>query len=76
MEKVFCYNCSYFLWSRNTYCYSEDCTYPLNVKVKKVSEDSYYSPAKYMDTYVLEPKVINKDNQCKWWLRKENKWNT
>ena len=72
MEKVFCYNCNHF------FCHSsyEICTHPCNIELQKVSGDTYRAPAQYEDKYLLEPKIINKDNQCKWWLRKENKWNT
>ena len=71
MEKVFCYSCNHYF----NYGEGEDCIHPFNVKLEKVCEDTYHSPAQYRDTYILEPKAINKDNQCKW-FRKENQWNT
>ena len=66
MEKVFCYNCDYF----RSYGY-KTCIHPYNIELQKVSEDTYCAPAQYVDKYLLKPKVINKDNQCKWWLKKE-----
>lgn len=66
-EKVYCDGCRHF--SR---LISEKCVFKENILVETLP-DTYIRPGVNVETHLKEPKFINKNNDCSWFEKKENK---